>query len=81
MNELIIYKDSDCEMLSVHLNGKCVGFGNYWDFHNGGICTNNDFTFGEFSNSQQFIENIKNLHSPINVSFKKFSYEENRYDD
>lgn len=81
INKLIIYRDPECEMMSIYLNGESIGFGNYWDFHNGGICNSDDFTFGKFRTYSELISNIKKMFNPIDIINKRFSYERSEYYD
>ncbi len=49
------YTDYSCNMEAICLDDKCIGEGNFWDFHNGGAGSDE---YGDYDNSAEYIKNI-----------------------
>ncbi len=58
--KILLRSDHSCKMAEVHVNGKLIMQGNYWDFRPG---THGITKYGDFTGREGLISNIVNYYS------------------
>lgn len=75
-NKLEIYKDNNCDMAKLLLNGKIILEGNFWDFHNGcyGMYDIPDFnSINELKNI--IVNRIESQNLKVEIIIGEYEYE------